>query len=134
VADQVSGLLLDTHALLWWMDDAPQLPAVIRSRLMDPAQVVQGSFASIWEIAIKARRGRLQGVEDYLADHDGWHRRWGFQVIAIESSDAVCAGSLPSDHADPFDRMLIAQSSRLASPLVTCDTAITAIHDLIAWG
>ena len=107
------SLLLDTHALLWWMMDDPQLPAGLRERLADVVQVVYVSAASVWEIAIKHRRGRLHGVEDYLAAHAALHEEWGFQPVAIDASDASEAGSSTFDHADPFDRVLIAQSRRL---------------------
>lgn len=126
-------LLLDTHALLWWMMDDPQLPTGLRDRLLDPGQSVYISAASVWEIAIKHRRGRLHGVEDYLAAHVALHEEWGFQPVAIDPSDACEAGSLPFDHADPFNRVLIAQSRRLDAELATCDEAIRSVHADVFW-
>lgn len=54
---------------------------------------------------IKRRKGRLHGVDEYLAGHAEWHRRWGFTMVAFEPDDAVAAGSLSIPHDDPFDRM-----------------------------
>lgn len=126
-------LLLDTHALLWWMMDDPQLPPDLRQRMADPQQPVLVSAASVWEIAIKRRRGRLSGVDAYLADHAGLHRDWGFQPVAIDPADAAAAGSFDFAHADPFDRVLIAQSRRTGADLATCDTSIRAVHPAVYW-
>lgn len=127
------AVLLDTHALLWWMMDDPQLPTGLRQRLADPTQEVLVSAASVWEIGIKARRGRLQGVGDYLAEHGAWHRQWGFREAAITAVDGRMAGGFPFAHADPFDRVLMAQSVRLSALLATCDRAIMAVHEQVYW-
>lgn len=127
-------ILLDTHALLWWLLDDPQLPAGLRERMTDPQQEVLVSAATVWEIAIKARRGRLAGAEEYLANHAELHREWGFMPVAIDTEDARMAGGLAFHHADPFDRMLIAQSLRLKAELATCDEAIRAHHRDVCWG
>src|SRR3990172_10973869 len=62
------------------------------------------------EIAIKRRKGRLTGVDDYLARYLELHEVWGFSTVVIEPADAVAAGTLCLPHDDPFDRMLIVQS------------------------
>ncbi len=126
-------LLLDTHALLWWMLDDPQLPGEVRRRMALPEQQVYVSAATVWEIAIKTRRGRLQGAEDYLQRHAAWHVEWGFASVAIDAEDARCAGGFPFEHADPFDRVLMAQSLRLDAELATCDEAIRQVHTLVFW-
>ena len=82
------------------------------------------STASLWEIAIKRRKGRLTGVDEYLAGYAEWHARWGFTAVAIEPLDAVAAASLEMPYDDPFDRMLIVQARRIGARIVTCDTAI----------
>jgi len=126
-------LLLDTHALLWWLMDDPNLSPGLRDALADPDQGVYISAASVWEIAIKQRRGRLRGAEDYLAAHAELHEEWGFQPVAIDSADAAAAGGFPFIHADPFDRVLIAQSRRLEAPLATRDEAIREVHEDVVW-
>ena len=120
----MSGYLLDTCALLWWMADAPELGRAARRAIGNPRNSIAVSVASLWEIAIKRRRGRLQGVDEYLASYTDLHARWGFTTVVIEPADAVAAGALPIPHEDPFDRMLIVQSRRLEARIVTCDEAV----------
>jgi PIN domain nuclease of toxin-antitoxin system len=130
-ADPPPAPLLDTHALLWWMADAPELPAGIRTLIAQAGAVV--SAACVWEIGIKHRLGRLQGVEDYLAEPTRWHRRWGFQALPIDHDDARLAAALAWEHRDPFDRMLVAQSRRHHLTLVTSDPLIGAFHPDHRW-
>ncbi len=120
----MSTYLLDTCALLWWMGDAPELGKAARKAIESARSTTAVSAATLWEIAIKRRRGRLQGVDVYLARYQELHRTWGFTTVAIEPDDAVAAGSLALPHDDPFDRMLIVQAERLDARLVTCDEAI----------
>lgn len=120
----MKSYLLDTCALLWWMADAPELGRSARRAISDPRNQIVVSAASLWEIAIKRRRGRLTGVDDYLGRYAELHDHWGFSTLVIEPADAVSAGSLAISLEDPFDRMLIVQSRRLAAPIVTCDDAI----------
>ncbi|MCC6763629.1 MAG: type II toxin-antitoxin system VapC family toxin [Deltaproteobacteria bacterium] len=129
----MSAYLLDTCALLWWMADAPELGRAARRVIESPRNTTAVSAASLWEIAIKRRRGRLSGVDSYLARHQELHKKWGFMTVAIEADDAVAAGSLSLPHDDPFDRMLIVQARRLEARLVTCDDAITRHVDACVW-
>src|SRR5689334_8444289 len=117
--------LLDTCALLWWMADAPELGRTARRVIESARSTTLVSAASLWEIAIKRRRGRLTGVDAYLATYQELHKTWGFSTVAIEADDAVAAGSLALRHDDPFDRVLIVQARRLEAKLVSCDEAIT---------
>jgi PIN domain nuclease of toxin-antitoxin system len=87
----------------------------------------------LWEIAIKRRKGRLSGVDEYLARHAELHAAWGFGMLAIEPVDAVAAGLLDIPHDDPFDRMLIVQSRRLGARLVTCDGDIRLHAPRCVW-
>jgi len=82
------------------------------------------SAASLWEIAIKRRKGRLTGVDAYLGNYEELHARWGFATLVIEPADAVAAGGLSMGHDDPFDRMLVVQARRIGARIVTCDDAI----------
>ena len=106
------------------MSDAPELGPAARRIITNRRTSISVSAASLWEIAIKRRKGRLSGVDEYLAGYAGWHRRWGFSVVGIEPDDAVAAGGLPISRDDPFDRMIIVQADRLAARIVTCDDAI----------
>jgi PIN domain nuclease of toxin-antitoxin system len=120
----MSALLLDTCALLWWMADAPELGRAARRAIGNRRNDVAVSAASLWEIAIKRRKGRLTGVDDYLARYPELHATWGFTTVVIEPADAVAAGALTFPHDDPFDRMLVVQGRRLNARIVTCDDAI----------
>jgi PIN domain nuclease of toxin-antitoxin system len=125
--------LLDTCALLWWMADAPELGRVARRVIASRRARVLVSTASLWEIAIKRRKGRLAGVDEYLASYRALHDEWGFSLIAIESEDAVAAGGMDIPHDDPFDRILIAQGRRLGASIVTCDDAIRLYAPRSVW-
>ena len=126
-------LLLDTHALLWWMMDDPRLPVSLRERIANTEQVVHVSAASVWEIAIKTRKGRLRGTEPYLRNHSTLHRSWGFLPVSIESADAAAAGALELPHGDPFDRMLVAQAQRLGADLATRDQILRQCFARAVW-
>jgi PIN domain nuclease of toxin-antitoxin system len=126
-------LLLDTCALLWWMGDAPELGRGARKAIGNRRNAVLVSAASLWEIAIKRRKDRLAGVDEYLSGYPELHARWGFSTLVIEPADAVVAGSLALPLDDPFDRMLIAQSRRLRATIVTCDDAIRAHVSSCVW-
>ena len=126
-------LLLDTHALLWWMVGDSQLSEKVAATIRDPEHEIFVSATVVWEIGIKHRLGRLSGVEDYLADPAAHHHRWGFQPRSIDQDDARVAAALVWDHRDPFDRMLVAQSRRHRLSLVTCDPVIQAFHPDCYW-
>lgn len=111
-------LLLDTHAFIWWLADDPRLKEPARAAISDPASVVFVSAATVWEIAIKAKLGRLDlGAADAAAEI----ATNGFIELPISGQHAVAAGSLPLHHADPFDRMLVAQAALEKLVILTRD-------------
>lgn len=102
-------VLLDTHALLWWVSNHPSLSASADAVLAELSNEVFVSAASAWEIVTKARLGKLQAgslAQDFRGELD----RQGFQPLAITVDHGQRAGALPGPHRDPFDRMLIAQA------------------------
>jgi PIN domain nuclease of toxin-antitoxin system len=103
-------LLLDTHALVWWLEGASKLPARISQIIADSGNVILVSAASAWEIATKFRLGRLPSMAPVIADIEGQVRAEGFLPLAVTLRHAQRAGGLPGPHKDPFDRMLIAQA------------------------
>jgi PIN domain nuclease of toxin-antitoxin system len=107
----VSGrrLLVDTHALLWWVANDPALSAAADRLLEDEANQVFVSAASAWEVTTKARLGKLL-AGPLAQDFTGEVRRQGFIPLPISLEHGERAGSLPGHHRDPFDRMLIAQA------------------------
>jgi PIN domain nuclease of toxin-antitoxin system len=115
-------LLLDTHVFLCWNGTPAMLRSEVREAIRDPANSVYVSAASIWEIAIKRRLGRLEFTNPII---DAIVRN-GFSPLPISPHHAEHAGSLPLLHTDPFDRMLIAQAQLDSLTLVTADARITS--------
>jgi len=101
-------LLLDTHALLWWLAADPSLPPSARRAIAHNTVMV--SAVSAWEIATKVRLGRLETAVDLTTDFAGYLANEGFDPLPITVEHGVRAGSLPGAHKDPFDRVLIAQA------------------------
>ena len=125
-------LLLDTHALLWWLAGDSQLSLRARSHIAATARVYVSSV-SIWEIAIKTRLGKLPDGELLLAELPDILNAQGFDELPIVGRDAQLAGLLPLHHRDPFDRMLAAQSLRLGAPLVTNDGVFSRYGVTTLW-
>ena len=112
-------LLIDTHALLWWLSDDPLLSDAARKAMAENSNVLLVSAASAWEIATKVRLGRLPGAAELAADFQGFMLREGFTTLDITADHGIRAGLLPGPHKDPFDRMLISQAQAENVPIVT---------------
>lgn len=113
-------LLLDTHALIWWLTDDERLGPKERDAIADSETIVHVSAANLWEISIKASLGRIEVDADELTAR---LEENAFVELPISWSHAVRAGSLPRHHDDPFDRMLIAQAQEEQLILVSYDGA-----------
>lgn len=99
-------LLLDTHVFIWWDEEDAALSSDLGEAIADPANEIYVSAASVWEIAIKRRRGKIafaHGIKETVM-------RNRFLALPITPDHAEHAGGLPRHHGDPFDRMLVAQS------------------------
>lgn len=120
-------LLLDTHIFLWAVAGSRLLKPAAR-RLIESADEVHVSAASIWEIAIKARLGKINADLDELAAAIDTS---GFMPLAVSATHAAGVARLPLHHNDPFDRLLIAQA--LAEPLkfLTADAALARYSELV---
>ena len=103
-------VLLDTHALLWWLADSRRLSERARAAIRNEANDVVVSAVSAWEIATKHRLGRLPEADGLADDIRGAIVGQGFSELPISIADAERAGRLPGPHRDPFDRLLIAQA------------------------
>lgn len=103
-------LLVDTHALLWWLDGDRRLSLKARRAIANESNTILVSAASAWEITTKARLGKLPGATDVAADVAGCVASQAFASLDITMLHAQRAGSLAGQHRDPFDRMLIAQA------------------------
>ena len=125
--------LLDTHTFLWWNLGDSQLSARAREIIADGNNEIFLSAASAWEIAIKTAKGHLILPEEpakYLANRMNFYH---FQALAVQISHAVRVYDLPDHHADPFDRLLIAQSQLEALPLISKDEDIGQYDLKIIW-
>ena len=114
-------LLLDTHALLWWLADEG-MTTEARDAIADPANIVAVSAASAWEISIKKALGKLAAPDDL----EQQVQTGGFLPLPITIAHGVAAGQLPHHHEDPFDRMLIAQAHIEGLTIVTRDKRFDA--------
>ncbi len=120
-------LLLDTHIVLWTVLDAPELTRPTR-KLMQDAETVFVSSASLWEVAIKAASGKLPvDIDRLLAEL----RASAFLPLPVVWEHAVAVRGLPPLHADPFDRMLVAQAMTEPMHLVTHDAHLAAYSPLV---
>ena len=110
-------LLLDTNALLWALSDPDRLAKSAAEAIREPTNEVFASVVNAWEIGVKRAKGRLRGeldLERMLDRHD-------FKVLPVTMAHALAVESLPPQHHDPFDRMLIAQTQVEGLVLVTSD-------------
>ncbi len=112
-------LLLDTHALLWWLADVPALSTIARDAIMDPDNELLVSAASTMEVVTKYRLGKLAGAALLAQNFEAIVRAEGFVPLPITLRHAALAGGLRISHKDPFDRFLMAQSLIEAVPLVS---------------
>ena len=103
-------LLLDTHALLWWLAGDAALSPAARAAIAEETNAVFVSAASLWEITTKHRLGKLVLSAALLSDLTGVVTDQGFLGLPISLRHAQRAGDLPVPHRDPFDRMLVAQA------------------------
>lgn len=115
-------ILLDTHALLWWVADSGRLSAPARRWVADEANDILVSAASAWEVTTKHRVGKLPEADAVALDVAAVIAGQGFQELAITVEDAERAGRLPGPHRDPFDRMLIAQALARNLTVVSIDS------------
>jgi PIN domain nuclease of toxin-antitoxin system len=117
-------VLLDTHTFLWWITDDPQLSMGARETMEDPDNELFLSAASGWEIAIKARLGKLKLPDDLQGFVSEQLRINAIQVLPIQMAHALRVYTLPDHHRDPFDRLLVAQSQLEQLPILTDDPQI----------
>lgn len=119
-------LLLDTHTLLWFLEDSPSLSATARAAIEDPGNHKLVSIATCWEMAIKAGLKKLRLVEPVGAFLGRELPANNFDLLDISLLHATAVETLPQHHKDPFDRLLIAQVQTEGLHLVSVD----AVFDL----
>lgn len=113
-------LLLDTHVFIWAVTGSRQLRSATRAQV-SLAEAVYVSAASIWEIAIKTRLGKIDGDAEAFA---AAIEESGFRELPVSARHAAAVARLPLHHADPFDRLLLAQAFTEPLVLLTADAAL----------
>ena len=123
--------LLDTHTLIWFLDNDSRLPLSTK-RQIESAESVFVSIVSLWEIAIKINIGKLtlktnfQTIEQNLIEQD-------ISILPIDLAAIQTYLTLPLHHRDPFDRIIIAQSIDLALTIISCDRQFDAYPVTRLW-
>jgi PIN domain nuclease of toxin-antitoxin system len=127
------NILVDTHAILWWLAGEKRLSRAAKRILEDPANRRWVSIASIWEIAIKMRTGRLttqdltlRMIVDQLSEQE-------FVILPVRVADLLQLEQLTQIHRDPFDHMLIAQALEERVPILTTDAIIAQYPVKTIW-
>lgn len=130
----MTGLLLDTHALVWANAAPDRLSPKARSLIEDPTNPLVVSAASAWELAIKFRSGRFPAAEPLVRQFEMVCLRIGASALPVTAGHAIRAGGLIWGHVDPFDRMLVAQALMEDLTLVTRDKIMNDVVGLsTAW-
>ncbi|TYQ23298.1 type II toxin-antitoxin system VapC family toxin [Pseudanabaena sp. UWO311] len=127
-------LLIDTHCWLWWFAQPERLSEEVIACLVDEANEVWFSVASVWEMGIKVAIGKLplpEPVDSYISSR---MVQLGARSLDISVNHALQAAALPLHHRDPFDRMLIAQAQLENMTIVTADHMFSQYKDVsILW-
>jgi len=126
----VNRVLLDTHLLIWALDEFVRLPAEVREIIQDPENDVVFSSVSIWEIAIKAGLGRTSfaASPDVIAASA---IATGFSELPLRWQAAAAVSGLPLHHRDPFDRVIVAQAMVEPIHLYTVDRKLLPYSPLV---
>ncbi len=123
-------LLLDTHAVLWWFIDDPQLPATARAAIADPENHLFVSACVGYEITYKQRLGRLPALPESLPRR---LERDGIEAMPVSLAHALAAAALPGPHRDPWDRIMIAQALAEHCHVVTVDSVFADYNVPVLW-
>jgi PIN domain nuclease of toxin-antitoxin system len=121
-------LLLDTHILMWSLEDNPTLPKRARELVTDINNEIHISSISLWEIAIKVGTGKIRANARQI------HQvalATGFVLLPFTPEHAIAVADLPHHHRDPFDRALLAQAIREPLHLLTHDEVLAAYSELV---
>lgn len=126
-------LLIDSHALIWYVDQHQQLSSASHAAMSDPANELLLSAGSIWEIAIKIGLGKLVLTQPYLLWMSQALTDLGITVLPVTVEYADAQASLPRHHSDPFDRLIVAQALVEKVSIVSADASIDAYGITRLW-
>jgi PIN domain nuclease of toxin-antitoxin system len=119
-------LLLDTHIFIWWADQPEKLSPTALSALEDEANELLLSVASVWEMQIKIQLGKLKlslPLKELIKSQQETNE---LTLLPVALTHVLALDALPLHHKDPFDRLLIAQSTEEDLTLVTADSQLSA--------
>jgi PIN domain nuclease of toxin-antitoxin system len=125
--------LLDTHALVWWLTGDQQLSREARSVIGGQGPNCFVSVASAYELGIKVQNGKMEFARNIWNNLPTIVESNGFQILPISFEHSLLAPKLPTNHRDPFDRMLAAQSIVEAIPIMTIDQRIADLGAKVIW-
>ena len=123
-------LLIDTHALLWWLTDNPRLSYAAEAAISNPDNEVFVSACIGYEIAYKQRLGRLPALPESLARR---LEREGIETLPVSLAHALAAAALPGPHRDPWDRIMMAQALAERCHMVTVDKVFADYKVAVLW-
>ena len=126
-------ILLDTHAFLWFLDDAPELSPRAKEIFINANNILYLSTASIWEMAIKASLGKLTVVRPLSEWLPKQLQINNIATLEPRTEHVLAVESLPFHHRDPFDRLLIAQAKIENISLLSADKKMDAYSVRRIW-
>ena len=128
-------LLLDTHAIYWYTTGDPKLSIHAQTAIQDATNDIFISPASLWEIAVKVSNGKWQMNQTFEVFLDRCLNQYEFEILPIEPSHTIAVSRLPfpTDHRDPFDRMLISQAIVESMAVVSVDSAFDSYGVTRIW-
>lgn len=115
-------ILLDTNALIWWLDDEPMLGSAARRVIADPSNTVIATVVSLWEITMKWRIGKFPRPGSAYA---AFLEEEGCSLIGVSPAHVVAVEMLEMHHKDPFDHLILAQAQIEGATIITSDKALT---------
>ncbi len=124
-------LLLDTHAMIWFLTGSKRLSRRAREAIEDPANVVLASSAAAYEVGVKQRLGRLP--QPVVKELPRIMRRARIAEHPIGFDHAITASQLPGPHRDPWDRLMIAQALSDGLTVVTLDPVFADYGAPVLW-
>ena len=132
MGNRMTRVLLDTHALVWWLEAKENLSRKAKEIIKDSETVVFVSAASGWELAIKTQLGKFQSAE-LVKSLEKEIEKEGFIELPVSMKQALLAAGLASAHKDPFDRLLIAQAQVEGIPIISNDRVLDGFSVRRVW-
>ena len=132
-AGPADGLLLDTHAFIWWATSDSRVSARARDAIADSHTPVVLSVVTPWELTMKSAIGRLELTDSPRSLVYSQVARHGYELLQVKLDHALAVGELPLHHGDPFDRLLIAQAHVESLTLVSADAVFDRYDVPVLW-